>query len=66
LSVSVCSGIVFQSAHCIVSLKNLTAVPISSLVSRETFEVNLSLISCLKSFQLEIRIQIVIYLHHNM
>jgi hypothetical protein len=49
LSVSVCSGVAFQPAHCIVSLKNLTAASISSSVSRETVYVNLSLMSCLKS-----------------
>jgi hypothetical protein len=51
LSVSVCSGIAFKRAHCIVSLKNLTAASISTSVLRKTFKVNLSLISCLKSSQ---------------
>jgi hypothetical protein len=41
-----------QPAHCIVSLKNLTADSISSSVLRETFKINLSLVSCLKSSQL--------------
>jgi hypothetical protein len=36
LSVSVCSGVAFQPAHCTVSLMNLTAASISSLVLRET------------------------------
>jgi hypothetical protein len=49
LSVSVCSGVAFQPAHCIVSLKNLTATSISSSVLRETFKVNLLLMWCLKS-----------------
>jgi hypothetical protein len=49
LSVSVCSGVAFQPAHFIVSLKNLTVASISSSVLRETFKVNLPLISCLKS-----------------
>jgi hypothetical protein len=48
LNVSVCSGVAFQAAHCIVSLKTLTAASISSVL-RETFRVSLSLISCLKS-----------------
>jgi hypothetical protein len=48
LNVSVCSGVAFQAAHCIVSLKTLTAASIS-LGLRETFRVSLSLISCLKS-----------------
>jgi hypothetical protein len=34
LSMSVCSGVVFQPAHCTVSLKNLTAASISSSVLR--------------------------------
>jgi hypothetical protein len=50
-SVSVCSGIVFQPSHCIVSLKNLTAASISSSVLRETFKVSLWLMRCLKSPQ---------------
>jgi hypothetical protein len=40
-SVSVCSGVAFQPAHCTVSLKNFTAASISSSVLRETFKVNL-------------------------
>jgi hypothetical protein len=51
LPMSVCSGVAFQSAHCIVSLKNSTAASIFPSVLRETFKVNLSLISCLKSSQ---------------
>jgi hypothetical protein len=51
LSVSVCSGVVFQPVHCTVSLKNLTAASISSSVLRETFKVNLWLIRCLESSQ---------------
>jgi hypothetical protein len=51
LSVSVCSDIAFQPAHCIVSLKNLSAASIFSLVLRETFKVNLWLMRCLKSSQ---------------
>jgi hypothetical protein len=51
LTVSVCAGVAFQPAHCIVSLKNLTAASISSSVLKEMFKVNLSLISCLKSSQ---------------
>jgi hypothetical protein len=39
LGVSVCSGVAFQPAHCIVSLKNLTAASISSSVLRETFKL---------------------------
>jgi hypothetical protein len=50
--VSVCSGIAFQPTLCIVSLKNLAAVTMSSSVLRGTFKVNLSLMSCLKSSQL--------------
>jgi predicted cation transporter len=50
-SVSVCSGVAFQPAHCIVSLKNLAAASIPSTVLRETFKVNLSLMRCVKSFQ---------------
>jgi hypothetical protein len=49
LSVSVCSRVAFQSAHCIVPLKNLTAASISSSVLRETFQVNLCLMRYLKS-----------------
>jgi hypothetical protein len=49
LSVSACSGVAFQPAHCIVALKNLSAVLISSSVLRETFKVNLLLMRCLKS-----------------
>jgi hypothetical protein len=45
----VCSGVAFQPAHCIVSLKNLTAASISSSVSREI--LNLSLMRRLKSSQ---------------
>jgi hypothetical protein len=51
LSVSTCSGVAFQPAHCFVSLKNLTAASISSSVLRETFKVNLRLMRCLKSSQ---------------
>jgi hypothetical protein len=51
LTVSVCSGVAFQPAHCNVSSKNLTAASISSSVLRETFKVNLSLISFLKPSQ---------------
>jgi hypothetical protein len=51
LSVSVRSGVEFQPAPCIVSLKNLTAASISSSVVRETFKVNLSLMRSLKSSQ---------------
>jgi hypothetical protein len=51
LCVPVWSGVAFQPAHWIVSLKNLTAASLSSSVLRETFKVNLSLMSCLKSFQ---------------
>jgi hypothetical protein len=51
LSVSVCSGVAFQPAHCIVLLKNLTAASISSSVLREKFKVNLLLMRCLKSSQ---------------
>jgi hypothetical protein len=47
----VCSGVAFQPAHCIVSLKNLTATSISSSVLRKTFKVNLWLMRCLKSSQ---------------
>jgi hypothetical protein len=50
-SVHVYSGVVFQHAHCIVSLKNLTAASISFLVLRETFKVHLWLMRCLKSSQ---------------
>jgi hypothetical protein len=46
LSVSVCSGVLFQPAHCFVSLKNLAAASISSSVLRKTF--NLWLMRCLK------------------
>jgi hypothetical protein len=46
LSVSVCSGVAF---HCIQSLRNLIVASMSSSVSRETFEVNLSFIRGLKS-----------------
>jgi hypothetical protein len=53
LNASVCSGIAFQPAHCIVSLKNLTAASISSSVLRGTFRVTLSLIRCLKSSQFD-------------
>jgi hypothetical protein len=41
LSMSVCSGVALQSAHCAVSLKILTAASISSSVLREAFEANL-------------------------
>jgi hypothetical protein len=51
LSVSVCSGVVFQAAYCIVLLKNLTVASLSSLVLRETSKVNILLMSCLKSSQ---------------
>jgi hypothetical protein len=51
LTVSVCSGVVFQPAHCIASLKNLTATSVSSSVLRETFKVHLSLMKCQKSSQ---------------
>jgi hypothetical protein len=51
LSVSACSFVTFQLTPCIASLKNLTAASISSSVLRETFKVNLFLISCLKPFQ---------------
>jgi hypothetical protein len=50
-SVSVCSGVVFQPAQCIVSLKNLTAASVALSVLRETFKVNLWLMRCLKSSQ---------------
>jgi hypothetical protein len=50
LSVSVCSGVAFQPTFCVVSLKNLTAVSVSSVLS-ETFDVNLSLMRYLKSSQ---------------
>jgi hypothetical protein len=49
LSMSVCSGVALQSAHCTVSLKNLTAASISSSVLRQTFKVNLWLMRCLKA-----------------
>jgi hypothetical protein len=45
--VTVYSGIAFQLAHCIVSLKNLTAASVSSSVLRGTFRVSLSLIRCI-------------------
>jgi hypothetical protein len=48
LRVSMCSGIAFQPAHCIVSLKSLTAASIYSSVLRGTFKVSLSLMSCLQ------------------
>jgi hypothetical protein len=51
LSVSVCSGVAFQPAHCIVSLKKLAAVSISSSVLRETFKVYFVLIKRLKSYR---------------
>jgi hypothetical protein len=51
LSVSVCSGVASQPAHCTVLLKNFTAASISSSVLRETFKVNLWLMRCLKSSQ---------------
>jgi hypothetical protein len=51
LSVSVCSGVVFQPAHCTVSLKILTAASVPSSVLRETFKVSLWLMRCLKSSQ---------------
>jgi hypothetical protein len=51
LSMFACFGIAFQPAHSIVSLKHLTAASISSSVLRETFKVNLSLMSWLKSYQ---------------
>jgi hypothetical protein len=51
LSVSACSGVAFQPAHCTVSLKNLTAASISSSVLWETFKVHLWLMRCLKSSQ---------------
>jgi hypothetical protein len=51
LSVSVCSDIAFQSVHCIVWLKNLTAASVSSLALRETFKATLSLMRRLKSSQ---------------
>jgi hypothetical protein len=51
LTMSVCFGVVFKPAHYIVLLKNLTAASISSSVLRETFKVNFSLISCVKSSQ---------------
>jgi hypothetical protein len=38
LNVSVCSGVAFQPARCIVSLKKLTAASVSSSVLRETFK----------------------------
>jgi hypothetical protein len=41
LSVSVYSGVAFQPAYCIVSLKNFTAASISSSVLKGTFQVNL-------------------------
>jgi hypothetical protein len=50
-SMSLCSGVACQPAHCIVSLKNLTAASVSSSILRETFKVNLLLISYLKSSQ---------------
>jgi hypothetical protein len=45
-NVYVCSDIAFQPAHCIVSLKK-TFTSLSSSVLRETFKVNLLLISYL-------------------
>jgi hypothetical protein len=47
--VCVYSDFAFQSAHCILLLKNLTAASVSSSVLRETFKVNLWLMRCLKS-----------------
>jgi hypothetical protein len=51
LRAPVCFGVVFQHAHCIVLLKNLTADSISSSVLRGSFKVSLSLIKFLKSPQ---------------
>jgi hypothetical protein len=51
LSLSVCSAVAFQPAHCIESSKILTAASISSLVLKETFKVNLWLMRCLKLSQ---------------
>jgi hypothetical protein len=51
LSVSVCSGVAFQPAHCIVSLKKLTATSMTSSALRETFKVSHSLMRWLKSCQ---------------
>jgi hypothetical protein len=42
LSVSVCSGVAFQPAHCIVPLKNLAAASMSYLVLREMFNLSLT------------------------
>jgi hypothetical protein len=51
LSAYVCSGVSFQPAHCIVSLKNLAVSSTSSAVLNEIFKVNLSLLKSLKSSQ---------------
>jgi hypothetical protein len=51
VSISVYSGVAFQPAHCIVSLKNLTAASIFSSVLRGTFRVSFSLTRCRKSSQ---------------
>jgi hypothetical protein len=48
IRVPVWSGVAFKLAHCIESLKNLTASSMSSSVLRETFRVNLSLMRSLK------------------
>jgi hypothetical protein len=48
LGVAVCSGVAFQPAHCIVSLKNLTAASVSFSVLRGTCRVNLLLTRSLK------------------
>jgi hypothetical protein len=49
LGASVCSGVAFQHAHFIVSLKNLTAALTFSSVLRGPFGVSFSLTRCRKS-----------------
>jgi hypothetical protein len=49
VSTSVCSDVEFQPAHCIVSLKNLTAASIFSSGLRENCRVSFSLTRCQKS-----------------
>jgi hypothetical protein len=50
VSISMCSGVAFQPAHCIVSLKNLTAACIYSVL-RGTRGVSFLLTKCRKSSQ---------------